>query len=180
MRDRRSGTSPQAKAWGYMRSPLRGENGRLRILPSRSIRRALPQRRTASAFVAGPGLSCATCASPSPREWFPRAESNLPTRCPWVLLGPVTAASFRQTLGDCGRSLNQDSVPIGIAWAVNRWLCSARKHDLQSPSRFGTIRSLGTWLWVVSRQNRPNKPLNRSRRLGRFTSFKRLGGGPVS
>jgi hypothetical protein len=51
---------------------------------------------------------------------------------------------------------------------------------LQSPSRFGTILSLGTWLRLVSRQNRPNKPLNRSRRLGRVTSFKRLGGGPVS
>jgi hypothetical protein len=31
MQDRRirSGTSPQAEAWGYMRSPLRGEDWRL-------------------------------------------------------------------------------------------------------------------------------------------------------
>ena len=62
--------------------------------------------------------------------------------------GFLTAASLRQTLGDFGRSLNQESVKVGIARAVAWPLCSAREHDLQSPSRFGTILSLGTWLWV--------------------------------
>jgi hypothetical protein len=87
--------------------------------------------------------------------------------------GFLTAASLRQTLGDFGRSLNQESVKVGIARTVAWPLSSARERDLPSPSRFGTILALGTWLSVVSRQNRPNKPLNRSRRFGRFTRFTR-------
>ena len=33
--DRRGGTRPQAEAWGYMRSPLRGEDRRLGIPPTK-------------------------------------------------------------------------------------------------------------------------------------------------
>jgi hypothetical protein len=87
--------------------------------------------------------------------------------------GFLTAASLRQTLGDYGRSLNQDSVQVGIARAVAWPLWSAREHDLQSPSRFATIHSRG----AVNRfrDNLPNKRLNLSSDPAWFATVGTLG-----
>jgi hypothetical protein len=72
------------------------------------------------------------------------------------------------------------TLAIGITWAADGLPDSARKRDLQSPSRFVRIRKMQLGDGPFPCRNRLNMPLNRGRRLGQLASFNRLGGDPVS